>query len=148
MLEVKGTSNSRGSGSCPILMGARKKQYCTNVGGVFLSSSNTWVIYSCSVYRVNWIRAKSRSDRWQEELSLTQHEMLWVILWFQHRAEQWRSWAHSQSDHPNDSSMSCYAYRQAEIWETCKKSALVRFQQTSCNLLKVFGSEMIIINST
>jgi len=33
------------------------------------------------VYRVNWLRAKARMDRWQEEVTLVQNETRWMHLW-------------------------------------------------------------------
>jgi hypothetical protein len=40
------------------------------------------------VYRVNWLKAKARWNRWEEELSLVQHEMGWTIGWFKHQEEK------------------------------------------------------------
>ncbi|KAI6010227.1 hypothetical protein EDC04DRAFT_2522884, partial [Pisolithus marmoratus] len=33
-------------------------------------------------YRINWLKARARRDRWKEEVSLVRHEMLWTGLWF------------------------------------------------------------------
>ena len=42
------------------------------------------------VYRVNWLRAKARRDRWNEELLIIKHEMKWTILWFEHQMKEWQ----------------------------------------------------------
>ncbi|KAG2070067.1 hypothetical protein BDR04DRAFT_1118593 [Suillus decipiens] len=36
------------------------------------------------LYRVNWLKAKARWSRWQEELSLVRHKMGWIIKWFKY----------------------------------------------------------------
>jgi hypothetical protein len=41
------------------------------------------------VYRVHWLRANARHQRWVEELSITSHEMTWIPRYFLHRAEVW-----------------------------------------------------------
>ncbi len=41
------------------------------------------------VTRVNWLRAKARSKRWQEEVLILQHEMVWTQMWFEHQQEVW-----------------------------------------------------------
>ncbi|KAG1743586.1 uncharacterized protein EDB91DRAFT_1080989 [Suillus paluster] len=40
-------------------------------------------------YRVNWLKAKARWQRWEEELCLVQHEMGWTLSWFKHEQEEW-----------------------------------------------------------
>ncbi|KAG1821442.1 hypothetical protein DFJ58DRAFT_849975 [Suillus subalutaceus] len=40
-------------------------------------------------YRVNWLKAKARWSRWQEELSLVRHEMGWTINWFKYHEKEW-----------------------------------------------------------
>ncbi|KAG1827507.1 uncharacterized protein BJ212DRAFT_1257730, partial [Suillus subaureus] len=40
-------------------------------------------------YRVNWLKAKARWQRWEEELSLVQHEMGWTVGWFRYKKAEW-----------------------------------------------------------
>ncbi|KAI5984398.1 hypothetical protein F5J12DRAFT_899307 [Pisolithus orientalis] len=40
-------------------------------------------------YRINWLKARARRDRWKEELSLVRHEMVWAILWFEFQKDMW-----------------------------------------------------------
>jgi hypothetical protein len=42
------------------------------------------------VYRVHWLKAKARRDRWAEEATLLVHEMDWIVAFFEHRASEWR----------------------------------------------------------
>ncbi|KAG2048679.1 hypothetical protein BDR06DRAFT_975873 [Suillus hirtellus] len=39
--------------------------------------TDTWMD---EFYRVNWLKAKARWNRWEERLSLVQHEMGWTVL--------------------------------------------------------------------
>ncbi|KAK7678352.1 hypothetical protein QCA50_018701 [Cerrena zonata] len=38
------------------------------------------------LYRVNWLRAKCRKDRWDEELELIKSELHWTKLYYQHKS--------------------------------------------------------------
>ncbi|KAF7969638.1 hypothetical protein HWV62_26773 [Athelia sp. TMB] len=40
-------------------------------------------------YRVSWLRGKARRDRWDEEVAIVSHEMLFVILSHPQEAEIW-----------------------------------------------------------
>jgi hypothetical protein len=42
-----------------------------------------------SVQRVNWLRAKARHQRWKEEITIVEHEMVWTQLWFKHQIQVW-----------------------------------------------------------
>jgi hypothetical protein len=68
--------------------------------------------YSLPVYRVNWLKAKARYERWSEELKLVQHEMFWAISWFQKQEEKWalRALQSTQKGHQ------AYAEKQASMW--------------------------------
>ncbi|KAG1826698.1 hypothetical protein EV424DRAFT_1319447, partial [Suillus variegatus] len=49
--------------------------------------TDTWMD---EFYRVNWLKAKARWNRWEEELSLVQHEMGWTVSWFKYQEEKWQ----------------------------------------------------------
>lgn len=51
-----------------------------------------------SVYRVSWLRAKARKDRWWEEGIIIPHEMLFVILFHAKEAEVWTDRAKASGD--------------------------------------------------
>ncbi|THU99487.1 hypothetical protein K435DRAFT_572450, partial [Dendrothele bispora CBS 962.96] len=40
-------------------------------------------------YKVNYLRAGARWDRWKEELILVKKEMEWRVSWFEHASEVW-----------------------------------------------------------
>src|SRR5882762_8397003 len=50
-----------------------------------------------AVYRVHWLKAKSRRDRWREEELLLTSEMEWTELFFRHRASRWKNLAAKSS---------------------------------------------------
>jgi hypothetical protein len=47
------------------------------------------LIYPFIVYRVHWLKAKARRDRWAEEVTLLVNEMDWTLGFFEHRASEW-----------------------------------------------------------
>ncbi|KAG2035372.1 hypothetical protein BDR03DRAFT_868129 [Suillus americanus] len=63
-------------------------------------------------YRVNWLKAKARWQRWEEELRLVQHEMGWTVSWFKYRMEEWDQ-RYRQATKPGHQA---YAHRQVLLW--------------------------------
>ena len=63
------------------------------------------------VYRVNWLRAKARYDRWGEEIKTLKDEMIWTLLFFNFQRKEWekRATMTKQGGHK------AYALRQAAI---------------------------------
>jgi len=78
------------------------------------------------VYRVNWLRAKARVDRWVEELELVKHEMHWTILWFRHQADIWTGYSEREDDYL-PIGHKAYATKQQKIWNEFQKKASERF---------------------
>jgi hypothetical protein len=74
-------------------------------------------IYILAVYRVHWLRARARRDRWQEELLLTEHEMEWTRRYFGYISNRWRRWA-ELSKNENKAGHASYAFRQAGMWDS------------------------------
>lgn len=66
------------------------------------------------VYRVNWLRAKARRDRWAEELELTRSEMTWTGLFYQHCRKVWE--ARAEKERSENSKLGFYALKQAKNW--------------------------------
>lgn len=43
------------------------------------------------VYRLHWLRARARFNRWKEELMLTKYEMQWSVRYFMFQAHRWEN---------------------------------------------------------
>jgi len=65
------------------------------------------------VYRVNYLRAKARWDRWKEEQILVKKEMGWRIAWFEHANDVWSERERTEG---LSSGARVYAAVQAEKW--------------------------------
>jgi hypothetical protein len=79
-----------------------------------------------SVNRVNWLRAKARSKRWEEEVLILKHEMMWTKLWFGHQKSKWEerikiATLTSKLGHQ------AYAAKQARIWSQFLDHAKTEF---------------------
>ena len=74
------------------------------------------------VYRVNWLWAKAWFDRWQEEVQLVMNEMKWTELWFDHHKDLWAKRA-GYSMEQGLIGHSCYAWKQAGMWEAMARDA-------------------------
>ena len=71
---------------------------------------------SLLVYRVNWLRAKARFDRWVEEETLVKHEMRWTTIWFQKQVDLWVK--RSKSEDPSlPIGHKSYAIKQEKLWK-------------------------------
>jgi hypothetical protein len=78
------------------------------------------------VYRVNWLKAKARVDRWQEEQILVKHEMDWTIRWFQYQANLWKKRSEME-DRMLPKGHEAYAIKQQKLWDVFQKKASERF---------------------
>jgi hypothetical protein len=67
------------------------------------------------VYRVNWLRAKARFNRWDEEDRMVRSEMRWTILYFLHQQEVWKKRA-EKSIECDKRGHRAYALKQADMW--------------------------------
>ena len=68
----------------------------------------------CEVYRVSWLRAKARHDRWDEENILVKNEMQWTVLGFQNLCNEWKRRAKESQNHPG---RLAYAEKQVAMWQ-------------------------------
>jgi hypothetical protein len=73
------------------------------------------------------LRAKARHQRWEEELLIVKHEMLWTVLWF---GEQKKNWEQRRDNAMLTQSRGhcCYAEKQMYIWESFVASAREEFK--------------------
>jgi hypothetical protein len=67
-----------------------------------------------TVYRVNWLRAKARYDRWSEEHLLIPNEMNWTRLFFINKAKEWARLRDLVLDKPGHV---CFAEGQINMWK-------------------------------
>lgn len=81
-----------------------------------------------SVYRVHWLRAHARHERWKEEWELTSHEMGWTVNFFAHKASTWHRWA-EKARFDLRFGHECYALKQRAFWLSMKDNALTFFQR-------------------
>ncbi|KAI0037388.1 hypothetical protein FA95DRAFT_1464686, partial [Auriscalpium vulgare] len=74
--------------------------------------------------RVNWVTAKARVDRWQEEIAHLQEEMLRAVRFMFTRAAQWRALINQCSDARTDveNGLCAYAYHQADQFDEMARS--------------------------
>lgn len=102
------------------------------------------------VYRVHWLKAKARRDRWKEEFQLISSEMDWTVLYYQYQASQWQRRADTErihhgpvtesastaadADHVNFSvedwksrGKICFAMKQKYIWDSMAEQAKSAF---------------------
>jgi hypothetical protein len=81
------------------------------------------------VYRVNWLRARSQNNRWEEELALTKHEMEWTVRWYVHMAGKWR--ARRDADDLPSAGHRAYAEKQMAMWNELGRVSEVLFSNTN-----------------
>jgi hypothetical protein len=72
------------------------------------------------VYRVSWLKAKARYERWEEESTIVKHEMFWTILWFKHQEHVWET---RFVEHSMEPGHQAYAAKQRHVWERFRKNA-------------------------
>lgn len=78
------------------------------------------------VYKVNWLRAKARFDRWNEEATIVKNEMKWTVLWFRHHERVWTLRA-KESQRTEKEGYACYAWKQADMWNLLASKAEKEF---------------------
>ena len=92
----------------------------------FLNSQT--VTHSETVYRVNWLRARARAQRWDEEKAIVRKEMDWVIRTFGYMRKVWETRARDMGgEKPGHKA---YAMREAERWQRWIETAKAEFSKT------------------
>ena len=77
-----------------------------------LSYPLTKIISYSIVYRVSWLRAKARKERWEEEIELVGREMEWTVRSFRRQEKVWRQ----RADRAKGSGQKAYAWKQSSTW--------------------------------
>ena len=62
---------------------------------------------------MNWLRAKARHQRWKEEVTILENEMVWIKLWFEHQIGVWEA-RHRRS---TSSGHRVFAAKQVWVWK-------------------------------
>jgi hypothetical protein len=80
-----------------------------------------------AVYRVNWLKARAKKNRWAEELVLTRNEMEWATRFFYFKSRQWAGWIENV-DGPS-TGQRAYADKQMAMWQNMGEEAYRQFSQ-------------------
>ncbi|KAI6102254.1 hypothetical protein F5141DRAFT_1008509 [Pisolithus sp. B1] len=112
------------------MMDCEQSQLNLQGGGLMEECKCMLLLYWCVLYRINWLNAMARRDRWKEEVSLVRYEMLWTCLWFEYHKNMWEKRA-LQSTGPGKEA---YAKKQMGLWNDFLKKARLMFQgkQVDC----------------
>jgi hypothetical protein len=79
------------------------------------------------VYRVNWLRAKARFTRWEEEVKIVKNEMENTLAWFMHQQDKW--YKRGEAANGNELvGLKCYARKQVLLWEVMGEEARETFK--------------------
>jgi hypothetical protein len=71
-----------------------------------------------AVYRVHWLKSRAQLHRWEEELILTKHEMVWTTGYFIHKSVEWQKWADGAAAAGGTASgKAAYAHKQVNLWK-------------------------------
>ena len=88
-------------------------------------SNSQTIIYVKIVYRVNWLRARARAKRWDEEKVIVEQEMSWVVKTFGYMRGTWEVRAGDMGD--DKLGHKAYAAREAERWQRWAETARTEF---------------------
>ena len=74
------------------------------------------------VYRISWLRAKARKERWEEECILLKSEMEWTIRYYKHKSTGWTELGLGADDEKKH-----LAFAQSELWKFMHDRAKAEF---------------------
>ena len=77
------------------------------------------------VYRVNWLRARARAKRWNEEKEIVMKEMKWVIETFRYMEKVWEMRAKRMGN--ERLGHRAYAARETDRWNRWAETAKAEF---------------------
>jgi hypothetical protein len=81
------------------------------------------------VYRVSWLRARARAQRWREEKEIVMKEMEWVMGSFSYMEEVWKARSSEMGD--EKPGHRAYARREADRWKGWKEIAKKEFMKVT-----------------
>lgn len=74
------------------------------------------------MYRISWLRAKARKERWEEECILLKSEMEWTTRYYKHKSAGWTELALGADDDKKH-----LAFAQSELWKFMHDRAKAEF---------------------
>ncbi|KAI5886256.1 uncharacterized protein SCHCODRAFT_02672509 [Schizophyllum commune H4-8] len=80
------------------------------------------------LYRVSFLQAKCRLERWEEEERLVSHEMLWTRLAFKKQQGTWQAAGDAARSSTEGAGWAAYAYNQADMWGSLATECVAKFQ--------------------
>jgi len=81
-----------------------------------------WLTVLLEVYRISWLRAKAKKERWEEECILLRSEMEWVPNYFLKKADEWKDLADGCSHDKQ-----AFAFAKSEMWQLLHRQARSAF---------------------
>ncbi|KAH9914838.1 uncharacterized protein B0H18DRAFT_824213, partial [Fomitopsis serialis] len=82
------------------------------------TENSDWLL---EIHRVNWLREKAKSDRWNEQSAIVGEEMKQTVRSFEFRATQWKG------RQVGTAGQQSYALRQAALWQSLADDARAAF---------------------
>ena len=70
---------------------------------------------SREVYRMHWLQAKARKNRWNEEIVLLEAETGWTRAFFRSKADEWNA-LKKEAVEKGDRGLDCYATWQNDLY--------------------------------
>ena len=99
--------------------------------------------YLPSVYRVRWLRACARLDRWTEEVTYLTSEMSWFVAYMKHMEDVCEKRASAVLKVGDG--LAAYDLRQADMWRRQGQEARIKFGWKSENVF-VKGEESELLD--
>lgn len=98
-----------------------------NVGDTLMWLRKQTNTHDLSDFRVHWLFARAMKTRWNEELILVRHEMVWTWMFFENRSKQWSGWAKEASTAEHFAGHAAYARKQSALWTKLASTAHTNF---------------------
>ena len=88
-------------------------------------------MYTLSVYRVNYLKAKARRNRWEEERMILKKEQVWTVSFFERQVHIWEARGESatQVGGWNSEGLTAYSKKQMKMWLRLKLHAEEEFSK-------------------
>jgi hypothetical protein len=85
-----------------------------------------------TVYRVNWLRARANTHRWEEELPRTEKEMIWTTRYFMHQRDIWyHRLLYLRENETSQRGHEVYCEQMISQWEEFARLAAFQFRKAN-----------------